>query len=150
VAGLFSEVRRRKVLQGAAAYAVAGWLLIQVAVTLKGSLDLPERVDSWVTIAVIAGFPVAIVLAWLFDFSLAGIKLTRPEVSDALPEKLPTVAVARVPAPKHSIAVLSFSDMSAERDQAYLGDGVAENGCAQLAEPEGFEPSIRLFNRITV
>jgi len=78
LAGLFSEIRRRKVLQGAVAYAVAGWLIIQVAVTLKSALDLPARVDTWVTIAVIAGFPAVVVLAWLFDFSLAGIRLTSP------------------------------------------------------------------------
>jgi adenylate cyclase len=113
-------------LQGAVAYAVAGWLAIQVAVTFKGALDLPARIDSWVTIAVIAGFPVAVVLAWLFDFSLAGVRLTAPEVSTALPDKSPLPALPNTPAAKHSIAVLPFSDMSAERDQAYLGDGVAE------------------------
>ena len=124
--GLFSEVKRRKVVQGAVAYAVAGWLLIQVAVTLKGALDLPARVDTWVTIAVIAGFPAVVVLAWLFDFSLAGIRLTSPRVSEASPGGPPLEdAVAAAP-PRHSIAVLPFSDMSAERDQGYLGEGVAE------------------------
>jgi TolB-like protein len=126
LAGLFNEVKRRRVVQAAAAYAVAGWLLIQVAVTFKGALDLPARVDSWVTIAVIAGFPIAILLAWLFDFSLAGVKLTQPEPAVLLPDILSLAVQAQAPAPKHSIAVLPFSDMSAERDQGYLGDGVAE------------------------
>ncbi len=112
-------------MQGAAAYAVVGWLLIQVAATLKGSLDLPARVDSWVTIAVIAGFLPAVVLAWLFDFSLAGIKLTQLEATEASSASVLTTPV-KAPPPKHSIAVLPFSDMSAERDQGYLGDGVAE------------------------
>ena len=126
MAGLFSEVRRRKLVQGAAAYAVAGWLLIQVAVTLKGALDLPARVDSWVTIAVIAGFPGAVLLAWLFDFSLVRIKLNRSAVAEASPAPPLPATTSEAPVPKHSIAVLPFSDMSAERDQAYLGDGVAE------------------------
>jgi TolB-like protein len=113
-------------VQGAVAYAVVGWLLIQVAVTLEGALNLPARVDSWVTIAVIAGFPVAVVLAWLFDFSLAGIRLTPPEASTALPDKSPLPALTNAPVAKHSVAVLPFSDMSAGHDQGYLGDGVAE------------------------
>ena len=113
-------------MQGAVAYAVAGWLLIQVAVTLKGALDLPARVDLWVTVAVIAGFPAAVVLAWLFDFSLAGVKLTRPEVSASSAENSSLTALVKAPPAKHSIAVLPFNDMSAERDQGYLGDGVAE------------------------
>jgi TolB-like protein len=124
--GLFSEVKRRKVVQGAVAYAVAGWLLIQVAVALKGALDLQARVDTWVTIAVIAGFPPMVVFAWLFDVSLAGIRLTPPRVTDGSPESSPLRGLVTAPPPKHSIAVLPFSDMSAERDQAYLGDGVAE------------------------
>ena len=124
--GLFNEVKRRKVLQAAAAYAVAGWLLIQVAVTLKGALDLPARVDTWVTIAVIVGFAPMVVFAWLFDASLAGIRLTRPRVADALSEGSSLPGPVAAPPPKHSIAVLPFSDMSAGGDQAYLGDGVAE------------------------
>jgi TolB-like protein len=126
VAGLFSEIRRRRVVEGAVAYAVAGWLLIQVAVTLKGALDLPARVDTWVTIAVIAGFPAVVVLAWLFDFSFAGIRLTRPKASEAAPQTSVLTAPIERTVSRHSIAVLPFSDMSAERDQAYLGDGVAE------------------------
>lgn len=113
-------------LQGAVAYAVAGWLLIQVAVTLKSALDLPARVDTWVTIAVIAGFPAMVVLAWPFDFSLAGIRLTSPAATESSPQSPSLAPTIKAPPSKHSIAVLPFSDMSAERDQGYLGDGVAE------------------------
>ncbi|MGA9795603.1 MAG: hypothetical protein WBQ17_08700 [Rhizomicrobium sp.] len=112
-------------LEGAAAYAVTGWLLIQVAVTLQGPLDLPAWTGRSVTIAVSAGFPFAMVLAWLFDLSLARVRLNPREAVEKKPET-PVLAAVERPVAKHSIAVLPFSDMSAERDQAYLGDGVAE------------------------
>jgi len=38
---LFSEIKRRQVIQGAIAYAIVGWLLIQLAIALEASLELP-------------------------------------------------------------------------------------------------------------
>lgn len=121
---LFSEIKRRKVVQGAVAYAILGWLLIQLAIALEASLELPPYVDRWVTIGVIAGFPVAILLAWLFDISLGGVRLT-PETEQATTE-VEVATKPKAPPPKHSIAILPFADMSPEGDQEYLGDGVAE------------------------
>ena len=123
---LFSEIKRRQVIQGVIAYTVAGWLLIQLAIALEASLELPPYVDRWTTIAVIAGFPIAIILAWVFEISLDGIRLTKDtDVCDTL-ETAASEDAEKRPPPKHSIAVLPFSDMSPEGDQEYLGDGVAE------------------------
>lgn len=123
---LFSEIKRRQVIQGAIAYAIVGWLLIQLAIALEASLELPAYVDRWVTIGVIAGFPVAIILAWLFDISLGGIRLTKDLETNVPIETTMAQAVDEAPPPKHSIAILPFADMSPDGDQEYLGDGVAE------------------------
>ncbi len=121
-------MKRRKVIQGTFAYAVVGWLVIQLAIALEDALDLPTFVDRWATLAIIAGLPVAVLLSWFFDFSLRGIQLTgRGPAALAWNEAMPVAAAPHhAPTPSKSIAVLPFVDMSAEGDQAYLGDGVAE------------------------
>ncbi len=49
---------------------------------------------------------------------------------------LPTQPVATVTAPKNSIAVLPFVDMSAEKDQAFFSDGVTEEILNRLSQSE--------------
>jgi hypothetical protein len=101
-----------------------------------------------VTVVVIAGFPDMVVLVWIFDFSLAGIRLTRPKTLEDRAETPMVAAPIQQPVPKHSIAVLPFSDMSAERGQAYLGD-VAEEILNALVHLQFSSHQYALVNRPT-
>lgn len=67
--GFLCELRRRKVYRVAAGYAVVGWLIIQIAATTFPALQLPEWTLRFVIIAVLAGFPITLVLAWAFDLA---------------------------------------------------------------------------------
>src|SRR6202158_5354534 len=71
---LIDELKRRKVFKVAAAYLVVGWLLIQDASTVAPQLNLPEWAPRLVTFAILLGFPIALVLAWVFDVTPEGIK----------------------------------------------------------------------------
>ncbi|MGH8211597.1 MAG: tetratricopeptide repeat protein [Rhodanobacteraceae bacterium] len=64
---LFRELRRRHVYRVAAAYAIVGWLLVQVAATTFPLLLLPLWLTRTVVMLVLIGFPIALVLAWTFD-----------------------------------------------------------------------------------
>jgi hypothetical protein len=66
----------------AAGYGVVGWLLIQFATTVFPALTLPAWTARLVIILVLGGFPIALVLAWAFDLSTAGVEKT-PEISPA-------------------------------------------------------------------
>lgn len=66
---LFEELKRRKVFQVAAMYAIVGWLLIQVADASSGNLNLPDWSITLIIVLVIAGFPLALVLAWAYDIT---------------------------------------------------------------------------------
>jgi len=70
---VFNELRRRNVFRVAGVYAVVGWLLAQIAVTLETSLNLPGWFDSVIVSALIIGLPIAILFAWAFEITPDGV-----------------------------------------------------------------------------
>jgi tetratricopeptide (TPR) repeat protein len=66
--GLFENLKRRGVLETGLAYLVVGWLLIQIADIIFAQLLLPPWLGTFVTVLVIAGFPIAILLSWFLEF----------------------------------------------------------------------------------
>ncbi len=76
--GLFTELRRRKVLRAAALYIVGAWVVIQVAGEAFDAWGIPGQVLRYIWIAAILGFPLAILFGWRYDITSAGIVRTRP------------------------------------------------------------------------
>ena len=66
--GLFENLQRRGVFETTLAYLIVGWLLIQIADIVFSQLHLPSWAGTFVTMLVIAGFPVALVLSWFLEF----------------------------------------------------------------------------------
>ena len=112
---LSRELTRRHVYTVVATYAVVSWVLLQIGEVTFGPLHLPEWVMSRLIVLVILGFPIVVVLAWFFDLTREGIRLTA---------KLPLHSTEEDGRP--SMAVLPFADMSPDRDQGYFCEGVAE------------------------
>jgi hypothetical protein len=72
----FDELRRRNVYKVAVAYVVVGWLLIQVATQVFPFFEIPNWGVRLVVLAIIIGFPIALILAWAFELTPEGIKRT--------------------------------------------------------------------------
>src|SRR5207245_2602342 len=70
----FAELKRRNVYKVAAAYAVIGWLLVQVATQVFPFFDIPNWAVRLVVLAIVIGFPIALVVAWAFELTPEGIK----------------------------------------------------------------------------
>jgi TolB-like protein len=77
--GLFEELKRRSVFRGAALYAVVAWLLVQIGEATFEPLGLPDGSQRLLIILVALGFPVAVVLAWIFDLTPEGVVRTSDE-----------------------------------------------------------------------
>lgn len=65
--GFFSELKRRGVLETGLAYVVFGWLIMQVVDVTFDQLLLPQWLGTFVIVLVIAGFPIALLLAWFIE-----------------------------------------------------------------------------------
>ncbi|MGD8347169.1 MAG: hypothetical protein PVI83_07970 [Lysobacterales bacterium] len=74
---LFKELRRRDVFRVAALYAVGGWLLLQIGDILFGLMGLPDWALRLVLGILLLGFPVALVLAWVYELTPDGIRRER-------------------------------------------------------------------------
>ncbi|MFL6518947.1 MAG: tetratricopeptide repeat protein [Chthoniobacterales bacterium] len=158
----FAELKRRNVYKVAVAYAIVGWLLIQIATQVFPFLEIPNWVVRLVIAVVAIGFPIALIIAWAFELTPAGIKRTeeadregeRPSRSHAwiyvamigaavsvglffmgrytATPRQSEAATASLTA--KSIAVLPFDNLSRDPDNAYFAEGVQDEILTRLAK----------------
>jgi serine/threonine-protein kinase len=134
----FAELKRRRVYSVAVTYAVVAWLLIQVVTQVFPPFEIPNWAERLVIIAIVLGFPIALVFAWIYDFTSHGIVRT----DDAQPEPSAKGSERSRPG-ERSIAVLPFTDLSPGNDHAYFSDGVAEEILGALAKVDGLRVAAR-------
>lgn len=83
--GIISELKRRNVFRVATAYAIAGWLIIQICATTFPFLNLPEWLITAVIIFVLIGFPLSIIFAWAFELTQDGLrKSTEVDITESV------------------------------------------------------------------
>ncbi len=72
----FQELRRRKIFQVAGVYAVTGWLVAQAIALVVATYGAPAWVQPTAVTIILAGFPIAVVLAWAFEVTPEGVRRT--------------------------------------------------------------------------
>jgi hypothetical protein len=71
----FAELKRRNVYRAAVFYAATGWLLVQVATQVFPLFHVAEWVLRWIVVAVVIGFPFAVLVSWFYEWTPEGLKL---------------------------------------------------------------------------
>jgi hypothetical protein len=79
----FAELQRRNVYKVAIAYAVVGWLIVQIATQVFPFFEIPNWAVRLAVMTTIIGFPIALVIAWAFELTPGG--LTRTAEADGRP-----------------------------------------------------------------
>jgi len=153
---LFRELKRRNVLRAAVLYVGAAWALAQGIAQLGSFVGVPDWAVRWFIVAAVIGFPFWIAFAWFYEFTPSGLKRESEiapddSVAHSTGRKLDfwiigvlVVAVvllltntfvlhhgvneqAAIVAPPNSIAVLPFTNESADKQQDYFASGIAED-----------------------
>ena len=155
----FAELKRRNVYKVAVAYAVLAWLLIQIASQVFPFFEIPNWAVRFVVLAIIIGFPIALILAWAFELTPEGVK--RTEVADAAHERsrgavwiyvvaigaalsvglfvlghymAPNKQSGLAELPGKSLAVLPFANLSGNPENAYFAAGIQDEIITRLAK----------------
>ena len=157
------ELKQRKVFKVAAAYVVAGWLVVQVASIALPAFEAPPWAMRASILAVLLGFPVALLVSWAFDRSEQGLELTPGrrfnlrllaicaglavlslgwfflgktalDVDEPIADGSARDAQGTVAGnSERSIAVLPFRNLGGDASTAYFSDGLAETSLDMLA-----------------
>jgi TolB-like protein len=75
---LFEELQKRHVVRAAIGYAVVAWGITEILDGVISQLGWPDWIATLVVIVFVVGFPVAMFLAWVFDWTKEGIRRTEP------------------------------------------------------------------------
>ncbi len=91
---IFQELKRRSVFRVATIYAVAAWPLVQLADLFFPAIGLPDEAMTYLLIAFVSGFPLALILSWVFNLSSQGIVLDSGEKANTDEPKYDWIIVA--------------------------------------------------------
>ena len=80
----FSELKRREVYGVAISYGITAWVLAQIAGLVTSSFEAPAWVMKVIIISLIIGFPIAVILAWVYDMTPHGIIKTKPKENEKI------------------------------------------------------------------
>ena len=154
----FAELKRRNVYKVAVAYALVGWLLVQIATQVFPFFEVPNWAVRLVVLVIIIGLPIALVVAWAFELTPEGIK--RTDEVDEMPRTrrqawiyvvivAATLSVALFLLGRYSatnkekptdqvagksVAVLPFANLSRDQDNEYFADGIQDEIITRLAQ----------------
>jgi TolB-like protein len=164
VQSLLVELRQRRIYRVSALYAAAAFVAWQLAEIAVPALHLPDWVLTLVVAGSIAGLPLVVVLAWIFDVTPAGVRRAEPAAPGLLPgpRRLAVAAIVlslfgvsayfgigtyrswagQLP-PIRSLAVLPLENLSEDPEQAYFAGGLTEALITELAQINGLKVTSR-------
>jgi TolB-like protein len=130
------EIWKRRVAQFGALYLGVAWIVLQVAVTLEDTLELPNWIDQSVLVLLVAGLPLALILAWAQETRSGGLPDSGidgestngdPTIVDALP----------------AIFVPPLRNLSGGEEETIIADGLTDEITVLLTRIRGLKVAHR-------
>jgi TolB-like protein/Flp pilus assembly protein TadD len=95
-----NELKRRNVFRVGMAYVLAAWLLIQIAEALFPAFNVPDSILRGMVFVLLLGFPVALLVSWIYDITPEGIKRDS--------ETVPSDSISRQPRRKLDFTIIGL------------------------------------------
>jgi TolB-like protein/cytochrome c-type biogenesis protein CcmH/NrfG len=157
---ILTELKRRNVYRAAVAYGVVAWFLTQLTTQVFPFFEIPNSAVRFVVIALAVGFPIAMLLSWLYELTPEGIVRTEDldpararsvqraagrildfiiigvlllVIAMLLVGRLPFYGGAMESISQKSIAVMPLENLSEDKANAYFADGIQEEILTRLA-----------------
>jgi TolB-like protein/Tfp pilus assembly protein PilF len=157
---IFTELKRRNVYRAAVAYGVVAWFLTQLTTQVFPFFEIPNFAVRFVVIVLAVGFPIAMLLSWIYELTPEGVVRTEDLdpvkarsvqrrsgrlldfiIIGALLLVIAMLVVGRRPfyrqtgesISQKSIAVLPFENLSRDPDNAYFATGIQNEILTRLA-----------------
>jgi TolB-like protein/Tfp pilus assembly protein PilF len=156
-----TELKRRNVYRAAVAYGVVAWFLTQLTTQVFPFFEIPNSAVRFVVIALAVGFPIAMLLSWIYELTPEGVVRTEDLdpvearsvqrrsgrlldfiIIGALLLVIAMLVAGRLPfyrqtgesISRKSIAVLPFENLSEDKANAYFAEGIQEEILTRLAK----------------
>ena len=161
MSNFFEELKRRKVYRVATSYAVVAFLIMQLVEILFPMFNFPQWTQQFIVIIVLLGFPIAVILSWIFDKTPEGFIKTKPSALAPSTEdvkKIPFlkrksnwflvlavisgVLIGKIGGESElvesindkTIAVIPFENLGQDGDDEYFADGMTEDILTELSK----------------
>ena len=165
----FAELKRRNVYRAAVLYGMGAWLFAQIATQIFPVFNVPNSALQLVIVALALGFPIAMMLAWIYeltpeglvrtedvdlsrqrgfgrkiDFAIIGVLLL--VIAMLIYQRLPFRTETGEAIPQNSVAVLPFANFSDDKRNAFFADGMQDDILTSLGQIGG----LRVISRSSV
>tara|TARA_Y100001970_G_C14192405_1_gene836156 strand:+ start:136 stop:2013 length:1878 start_codon:yes stop_codon:yes gene_type:complete len=154
---IIDDLKRRKVFRTIISYAVASFVIMQIMEIVFPAFDFPKWTQQFVIILLFLGFPIAVVISWIFDKNPDGITKTSNNPNEKsstwkigltasfiaivlylslhiFSESNSNNTLDNLSKRSNSIAVLPFNNFSKEQNDQFLSDGLTEDIITQLSK----------------
>ncbi len=160
------ELKRRRVIHVITVYASAAFVIIELIGNLTEPLNLPANLSTIVIIVLAVGFPLAIILSWIYDLTSGTFERTKPieDIQESERVKVPNawkiatyisfVVIAGFivlnitsrsnlikPGMIQSVAVLPFDNFTGDETLDYVAAGMHASLIGDIGKVSGLRVS---------
>ena len=135
-----AELKRRNVFKPAITYLIVAWLIAQVSDIVLPTFNAPPYFMKTLIIILIIGFPLILILAWIYELTPKGIMKTKNVEAET---SISAQTNHRLNNDNKKLVVLPFQNISSNNGNDYFSNGLTEEIIIRLSGIEELDIASR-------